>query len=180
MHKNSVLAVSALVVAMSASAVADDKDKQDCANKDPDRAIRGCTAIIEHGNETPNIFATAFANRGVAYARKKDYDRAIADYTRAIEIDPRDAKTYNNRGLAYSIKGDYQRAISDLTAAVELHPKKAEPAANTAAPTRPAAAPAAAPAATLPVAKPMPQPGKESGSGEPRWASEILRHPDAN
>src|SRR5262249_12533243 len=84
MHKNSVLAVSALVVALSASALADDKDKQDCANKDPDRAIRGCTAIIEHGNETPNIFATAFANRGVAYARKKDYDRAIADFTRAI------------------------------------------------------------------------------------------------
>ncbi|GHV75114.1 hypothetical protein AGMMS49940_24160 [Spirochaetia bacterium] len=35
----------------------------------------------------PNI-ATYHNNRGDAYYRKKDYDSAIADYTRAIKFDP--------------------------------------------------------------------------------------------
>ena len=47
-------------------------------------------------------------------------DRAIADYTRAIEIDPRDAVAYNNRGIAYRAKGDNDRAIADLAAAMRL------------------------------------------------------------
>ena len=43
----------------------------------------------------------AYINRGHAYINKGDYDRAIADYTEAIRLDPKYAIAYGNRGKAY-------------------------------------------------------------------------------
>ena len=58
-----------------------------------------------------------------AYRDKGDTDRAIADYTEAIRLDPKFAIAYNNRGLAYRDKGDTDRAIADFTEAIRLDPK---------------------------------------------------------
>ena len=41
-----------------------------------------------------------------AWLRKKDYDRAIADLSKAIELDPRNADAYAARGSAYGVKRD--------------------------------------------------------------------------
>ncbi|ABM79600.1 tetratricopeptide repeat-containing S1 family peptidase [Prochlorococcus marinus] len=62
-----------------------------------------------------------------AYAKKKlkDYQGAIADYSKALEINPEDANTFNNRGNAKHGLGDYQGAISDYTKAIELDPQHA-------------------------------------------------------
>jgi tetratricopeptide (TPR) repeat protein len=35
----------------------------------------------------PN-YARAFANRGIVYGRKREYDRAIQDFDQAIRLDP--------------------------------------------------------------------------------------------
>jgi lipoprotein NlpI len=43
----------------------------------------------------------AYEYRGNALARKGDYERAIADITKAIEIDPEFSYAYGNRGSAY-------------------------------------------------------------------------------
>jgi Flp pilus assembly protein TadD len=37
---------------------------------------------------------------GTAKAEKGDYDGAIADLDRAIELDPNNASPYSNRGMA--------------------------------------------------------------------------------
>jgi tetratricopeptide (TPR) repeat protein len=50
-----------------------------------DSVIASCTAIIERD---PN-FAPAYFNRGVAYAHKGEHDKAIADYSKTIELDPK-------------------------------------------------------------------------------------------
>src|SRR5262245_39867081 len=85
-------------------ALADDREDSD--NKSGDIAIKGCTARIRQNSRN----AAAYNNRGFEYRHKSDLDRAIADYTKAIEINPRYAD-YNNRGYAYTIKGDFDRAI---------------------------------------------------------------------
>lgn len=60
--------------------------------------------------------------RGKAYVKKGDYDRAIADFSTFIQIDPNRAETYNNRGVAYGAKGDLDRAIADFDMAIQLNP----------------------------------------------------------
>lgn len=47
-------------------------------------------------------------------------DDAIADFTRAIELDPSNASSYNSRGLARDRAGVRDEALEDFTKAVEL------------------------------------------------------------
>ena len=63
---------------------------------------------------------------GEAYVSDHDYDRAITDYTKAIELDRKDALAYLNRGSAYYKKQDYDRAIADYTKAIKIDPKAAD------------------------------------------------------
>ena len=72
--------------------------------------------------QTPTT-AVDYNNRGLAQKGKGDLDGAIADYTKAIEIDPRNAEAYKNRGLALLTKGRDQEAEQDFKKAIELDPK---------------------------------------------------------
>jgi tetratricopeptide (TPR) repeat protein len=54
------------------------------------------------------------------YANKGYHDKAIADYTKAIKLQPKSGVTYNNRGKAYSEKGDYDKADIDFKKAKKL------------------------------------------------------------
>ncbi len=51
--------------------------------------------------------AEAYNNRGVAYKSLGNYTQAIADFNKAIEINPRLGEAYNNRGVAYKNLGKY-------------------------------------------------------------------------
>ena len=64
--------------------------------------------------------AEAYNYRGWAYHRLGENEKAIADFSRAIELKPDYARAYNNRGVAYSGLGKYQSAISDFTQAIAL------------------------------------------------------------
>jgi len=63
--------------------------------------------------------------RGLAYEEKGQYDEAISNYTKALEINPRDADAYYNRGVVYNRKGQSDEAISDFTKALEINPRDA-------------------------------------------------------
>jgi len=76
--------------------------------------------------QTESMEAEFYYNRGIAYGKKGQYDRAISDFTKAIEIDPRYAEAYNNRGIAYGKKDQYDQVISDFTKAIEIDPRYAE------------------------------------------------------
>jgi len=70
--------------------------------------------------------AKFYNNRGIAYGEKGQYDRAIFDFNRAIEINPTDNKAYNNRGIVYRLQGQYDQAISDFNKAIEIKPMDAD------------------------------------------------------
>ena len=65
-------------------------------------------------------------NRGYAYNETGDYDKAIADCDKAIELDPEDATAYRSRGDAYEEKGDYDKAIKDYDMVLQLIRKISE------------------------------------------------------
>ena len=70
-------------------------------------------------------FAMAYNGRGSAKDDLKDYAGAIADYDKAIELDPKDASTYNNRAISKKNLKDYAGAIADYNKAIELDPQYA-------------------------------------------------------
>lgn len=72
----------------------------------------------------------ALSGRGAFYIASGKPDLAIADITKAIEIDPEAvnnyynrASTYGNRALAYKYQKNYQAAIKDYTTMITLDPK---------------------------------------------------------
>ena len=69
--------------------------------------------------------ASGWVNSGLAKYEKGDLDGAIADFNRAIGIDPKYAPAYNNRGAAKLIKGDLDGAIADFNRAIGINPKNA-------------------------------------------------------
>jgi lipoprotein NlpI len=116
-----------LVFAGLAVFAASQRDWNDCKAvvSDPGRSISGCTRIIDSDGETTHNRAVAYNNRAGAYANKGDNDRAIADASEAIRLDPKDAFAYNNRAGAYLNKRDNDRAIADASEAIRLDPKDA-------------------------------------------------------
>jgi tetratricopeptide (TPR) repeat protein len=66
--------------------------------------------------------ADFYLKRGEDFSGVHQYDRAIADFTTAIQLRPDYAEAYNDRGFAYYLKGDGERAIADYTRAIELRP----------------------------------------------------------
>ena len=66
-------------------------------------------------------------NRGDDYSNKGDYDRAIAEYTKAIELETNEdihAIQYYYRGLAFESKGDLQNALSDYSQVIKIKPNE--------------------------------------------------------
>ena len=59
-----------------------------CEAGDPNRGITACTALIESGSETISNLAIAHSNRGITYSDKGEFDQAIADYERALQLKP--------------------------------------------------------------------------------------------
>jgi tetratricopeptide (TPR) repeat protein len=82
--------------------------------------IKGCTALILSDSEPPRIRSVAYNNRGNAYIADGAYDRAIADFDKAIEIAPNYAKAFNNRAVAHDKKGQHDLAMRDLEEALKI------------------------------------------------------------
>jgi tetratricopeptide (TPR) repeat protein len=101
------------------------QDSQTCADSSGDAGIAICTREIRSGKYTGAHLARRYYNRGVSYSAKDDNDRAIADYSEAIRLDPTLYPLRINRGLIYFDNNDYGRAITDFSEAIRLNPKQA-------------------------------------------------------
>ncbi|CAL1696240.1 unnamed protein product [Somion occarium] len=66
--------------------------------------------------------AEALKAKGNSFMSSKNYDEAIASYTKAIELDPTNAVYYSNRAAAYSSKGSHDEAVLDADKAIEVDP----------------------------------------------------------
>ena len=55
-----------------------------------------------------------------------EYERAVEDYTQALQVDPHNSYAYYNRGITRDRSGDYEGAIADFTQAIGLDPANAD------------------------------------------------------
>jgi tetratricopeptide (TPR) repeat protein len=65
-------------------------------------------------------YVPAYMTRASAYAFQRDFDRAIRDYSHAIELDGNLTAAYNNRGIVYVSMGEYDEAASDFDRVIAL------------------------------------------------------------
>ena len=107
--------VARLLVLLLAMPQARAEDGAQCGRSadDPDAAIPACTQLIEHPPEGINV-AAAYNNRGVAKFGKGYLDDAIADFTSALNRNPKFADAFKNRGLAYKMQGASDKALKTL------------------------------------------------------------------
>jgi tetratricopeptide (TPR) repeat protein len=64
----------------------------------------------------------AWTNRGLAYRHKGQPAKAVADYSKALELKPDHVTALKNRGDAYAALGQWDRAIADVAKASDLAP----------------------------------------------------------
>ncbi len=65
---------------------------------------------------------SALVDRGAVFARRKQYNAALADWDAALMINPNDPAVLINRGSILLNLGEYQRALSDFNRYIELRP----------------------------------------------------------
>ena len=113
---------------------------------DPAGAARMLEAIVKREPEN----GRAWRNLGVAYQTTKDYDRAIAAYQRALEVEPSVPTPLYQLGLLYALKHETEGAFEFLararatrqidmtqaTVATELQAMKNDPRFAALLPTR--------------------------------------------
>lgn len=58
--------------------------------------------------------------RGISFDKLGDFQKAVADFTTVIKLDPNNVNAYFNRGSAFDSLGQYDRAVSDYTQALDL------------------------------------------------------------
>jgi Tfp pilus assembly protein PilF len=83
----------------------------------PSKAAPTATASEAHGHAT----------RAQALAKSGKTEEALAEFDKAITIDPHHAEALYNRGLLYQRERQHQLAVDDFSSANGLTPQRAEP-----------------------------------------------------
>ncbi len=92
-----------------------------------------CRSARQRGEAAPDLAAVAqeprsptdYITRGNVHLDAASLDRAIADYSKAIELDPQSSIAYNNRGVAHALAGEPESAIGDYDQAAAIDPNNA-------------------------------------------------------
>jgi len=66
--------------------------------------------------------AAGYSRRGTALSARRDFPHAIAELTRACELDPANAEYFYQRGFAYAENNQGDLAAADMDRAIELNP----------------------------------------------------------
>lgn len=59
-------------------------------------------------------------NKGICLHNSKDYDGAISNYEKALELDPNLAFAYFNLARAYALKKEYKKSIDNIKKTVDI------------------------------------------------------------
>src|SRR5438105_15949993 len=67
--------------------------------------------------------AESYSRAATEFAEKKSWDEAIANYQKALALDPNNALTHYDLALALKYKGDATQAAEQFKQAIQLNPK---------------------------------------------------------
>lgn len=67
--------------------------------------------------------AYIYDSRGEAYYGLEEFEKALADYDKALELDPTMSTSYKYRGFVQQALGNAEQAIADLEQYLTLEPE---------------------------------------------------------
>lgn len=94
-----------------------DKEKLQAAEQKPTGTISGQSVSDAQG----------YTTRGLTLAKSGKSEEALAEFDRALTLDPYNAQALYGRGLIYQADKRHEQAIADFTAANGLTPQRVEP-----------------------------------------------------
>jgi tetratricopeptide (TPR) repeat protein len=99
------------------------KNPEDLTKKDYETILTETTKIIEKGDYS-NIIesSSAFYDRGIIYLKKKDYQKALSDFTESINLEKDFPSSYYNRGCCYYYLKNCNKALNDFKMTIKLYP----------------------------------------------------------
>lgn len=100
------------------------------AADDMDAAATACATVIDNEKTAKADLIKVLIARGALLARHDQIDRAIADDSRALLLDPTLADLFNERGELRLKKGDKPKAVQDFGAALKIDPNHEKAKAN--------------------------------------------------
>ncbi len=89
---------------------------------DSDAAIQSLTRALAEPDLPGHLKSTALVARGDAYSRKKQYDKAIADFTAALAAKPDNAAARADRAKIYADADRYAESIADYSQLIRTDP----------------------------------------------------------
>lgn len=113
-----ILAASLAALVLAGGGALADVRTECTKGKSGDQRIAACSSLIDAQGTPPLVRREALNARADAYAERADFAKAIADYTQALNLKPKDAVAYYGRGQARLSMRDTDGAISDFTQAI--------------------------------------------------------------
>lgn len=101
----------------------DQNDDSKMTQVDPDLSQEARAAFDKAIQDDPQNPEAYFARGFNILSESSHLDAAIADFNKAIELNPKYARSYLMRGRAYESLGDDVHAKADRDKALELEPK---------------------------------------------------------
>lgn len=94
-----------------------------CADESfPQQRVEACSAVVDSPTTTPQRRVEALIRRGAMRATVGEQTRAMADFGRALRIDPNNAAAFTERGLVHQTRGAFAQAMADYDTALRLQP----------------------------------------------------------
>ena len=93
------------------------------------RSSKGPAKPNDSDKDRPSEVSTSaatFARQGYTYFKNEEHDKAIAAFTEAIRLEPKNTSHYSGRGKAHDSKREHEQALADYTRAIHLAPEEGD------------------------------------------------------
>src|SRR6516164_4591495 len=88
--------------------------------------VGGTALVLLLAAPVPADEAAEAVEKGNAALARQDFEQALAQFNKAIKIDPKNPSAYLARAVAYAMKGERTAALADYEKVLQLDPRNVQ------------------------------------------------------
>lgn len=93
-------------------------------NNDWDKAVNAFRKAADLDRKHAKNLSAVLQQRAVAYVSQQQFQEAIADFSEALKITPKDPSIYERRAYVAMKMNDLDKALADYSEAIKLNPNE--------------------------------------------------------